>query len=73
MSLTLGKDQGIARNYSSTQACAYADAHNIQKHIEQGGEDLTDIPVDPNIVEDQLTNSGLWSSANPDEWVQKEG
>ncbi len=58
-------------NYSSTQACAYADAHNIKKHIEDGGRDLTNISVDPNIVSEQLNKPSLWASANPNVWVDE--
>ena len=65
------KKKGI-RNYSSTQACAYADAHNIKAHIDAGNTNsLTNIGADPNIVSQQLNDDSLWSSPDPNEWVNK--
>ena len=58
------------RNYSSTQACAYADAYKYQKFLNSSG---LDHPKDAVIEEfdNKLKNSSLWSSSDPEDWVKK--
>ena len=68
------KDARDIRNYSSTQACAYADAHNIKQHIAAGNNSLDSIAQDESFV-DQLTEedsrNSFWRSGNPEDWVTK--
>lgn len=68
------RDRGIPF-YSTTQACAYADAHNIKRHIENGGRDLTNIQADDYFATTQLlNNTNFWSSQDPNDWVvQRDG
>ena len=55
--------------YSTTQACAYADAHNIKKHIEGGHSGLADIDKDEDFVTGALlNNTNLWSP-NASDWL----
>ena len=67
------RDKGI-RFYSTTQACAYADAHNIKRHIETGNTDLTNIQIDDHFATGQLlSNTDFWSE-DPDDWIiQRDG
>ena len=67
--------QGIS-NYTTTQACAYADAQFVAQQLKDGRtfEDITQT-VNPEqkkaIVANQLVDQELWNSPDPDEWSKK--
>ncbi len=58
----------VSRNYSTTQACAYADAQLIAQKLRDGS-------ISPEqkrtVVEEQLNNEDLWQLGDPSTWIDK--
>ena len=64
------RDKGIPF-YSTTQACAYADAHNIKRHIENESGNLTSIQTNEYFAAGQLINNSDFWSQDPNDWVRQ--
>ena len=64
------RDKGIPF-YSTTQACAYADAHNIKRHIGRGGTDLTNIQPNNYFAAGELINRPDFWSQDPNDWINQ--
>ena len=68
--------RNIRSTYSTTQACAYADAQLIARQLSTSGslnfDGITEAQK-REVVEDQLNNDNLnlWNSPNPDTWIEK--
>ena len=62
------------RNYSTTQACAYADAHikaqNLLRSQRANSDQVIPLMTNDQIVKSQLTDK-FWDSSNPDAWHDK--
>ena len=70
--------RSIRSTYSTTQACAYADAQLIARHLSSSSNGslnfgaITEAQKNA-VVEDQLSNSNrnLWLLADPGDWIEK--
>ncbi len=61
------------RNYSTTQACAYADAQLIAEQLRDSNSSLDNITLHQKrrVVKNQIRETTLWNSDVSEEWIKK--